>query len=353
MGVLDKFLDIMKLSDDDDYEDDDFFDDDDYDDDYEEKKPKRSLFGGRKKSYEDDEDDFDELPARSSRTSHSSSNKVTPMRQPARRSGANMEVCVIKPNSVDDAREITETLLGGRTVILNLEGLDLEMRFDMETGVYYLRSDALNEAAQTGVQDVWYRMDLSAILDMGGMMEQVHQVVLSHLDFDGQGQLLDVGCGSGALSIRAALIWRAAQVVGIDYWGSAYGYGQAMCEKNAESEGVAARCRFQHGDANRLDFPDESFDAVVSNYVYHNITGADKRALLRETLRVLKKGGVFALNDEMKPHMYGDMEAFAQELRDMGYEDVRLIDTAQEAFGSRRRAAMMMLGDSRMLVGRK
>ena len=98
---------------------------------------------------------------------------------------------------------------------------------------------------------------------------------------------------------------------------------------------------------------DESFDAVVSNYVYHNITGADKRALLRETLRVLKKGGVFALNDDMKPHMYGDMEAFAQELRDMGYEDVQLIDTAQEAFGSRRRAAMMMLGASRMLAGRK
>ena len=38
-----------------------------------------------------------------------------------------MEVCVIKPQSVDDAREITETLLSGRTVILNLEGLDLEI----------------------------------------------------------------------------------------------------------------------------------------------------------------------------------------------------------------------------------
>lgn len=38
-----------------------------------------------------------------------------------------MEVCVIKPNSVEDAREITETLLSGRTVILNLEGLDLEI----------------------------------------------------------------------------------------------------------------------------------------------------------------------------------------------------------------------------------
>ena len=187
----------------------------------------------------------------------------------------------------------------------------------------------------------------------GGMMERVHQVVLSHLDFDGEGTLLEVGCGSGALSIRAALLWPEAQVTGIDYWGAAYGYGQAMCEKNAASEGVAARCRFQRGDANKLDFPDESFDAVVSNYVYHNVVGADKRALLLETLRVLKKGGVFALNDDMKPRMYGDMEAFAQELRDMGYEDVQLIDTAQEAFGSRRRAAMMMLGDSRMLAGRK
>ena len=187
----------------------------------------------------------------------------------------------------------------------------------------------------------------------GGMMERVHHTVLSHLDYDGKGTLLDVGCGSGALSIRAALTWSETKVTGIDYWGAAYGYGQAMCEKNAASEGVGSQCTFQHGDANRLDFPDESFDAVVSNYVYHNITGADKQKLLLETLRVLKKGGVFALNDEMKPRMYGDMEAFAQRLRDMGYEDVRLIDTAKEAFGSRRRAALMMLGDSRLLVGRK
>lgn len=91
----------------------------------------------------------------------------------------------------------------------------------------------------------------------------------------------------------------------------------------------------------------------MSNYVYHNITGANKQALLLESLRVLKKGGVFALNDDMKPRMYGNMEAFAQKLRDMGYQEVRLIDTAKEAFGSRRRAAMMLLGDSRLLVGRK
>ena len=184
-------------------------------------------------------------------------------------------------------------------------------------------------------------------------MEQVHQTILSYMDYDCKGTLLDVGCGSGALSIRAALTWQEAKVMGIDYWDAVYSYSQSLCEKNAASEGAGSRCIFQHGDANKLDFPDESFDAVVSNYVYHNITGADKQKLLLETLRVLKKGGVFALNDEMKPRMYGDMEEFAQNLRDMGYEEVRLIDTAKEVFGSHRRAAMMMLGESKMLVGRK
>lgn len=91
----------------------------------------------------------------------------------------------------------------------------------------------------------------------------------------------------------------------------------------------------------------------MSNYVYHNINGSDKQELLLESLRVLKKGGVFALNDDMKPRMYGDMEAFAENLRKMGYQEVRIIDTAQEAFGSHQRAALMMLGDSRLLTGRK
>ena len=129
---------------------------------------------------------------------------------------------------------------------------------------------------------------------IGGIMEQVHRVVLSHLDYDGQEKILEVGCGSGALIIRAALTWSKAKVIGIDY-------SKALCEKNAVSEGVASRCVFQHGDAKQLDFPDESFDVVISNYVYHNVMGADM-----------------------------------QKLRDMGYQDVRLIDTAQEAFGSHR-----------------
>ena len=187
----------------------------------------------------------------------------------------------------------------------------------------------------------------------GGMMEKVHQTILSSLDFDGHRSLLEVGCGSGALAVRAALTWPEAKITGLDYWGAMYNYSKALCEKNAASEGVGKQCGFVHGDANKLDFPDGSFDAVISNYVYHNIMGADKHALLLESLRVLKKGGVFVLHDNMKPQMYGDMNAFVEKLKSMGFAEVRYVETAEAIFGSKQCAAMMMLGDSAMIVGRK
>ena len=117
-------------------------------------------------------------------------------------------------------------------------------------------------------------------------------------------------------------------------------------------EGVK-NASFRRGNAVKLDFPDESFDAVTSNYVYHNITGKDKQALLLETLRVLKKGGTFAIHDLMSPRRYGDMQAFVQKLRDMGYERVELIDTTDGSFMMPKEAGRLMLRGSTLLVGRK
>ena len=81
--------------------------------------------------------------------------------------------------------------------------------------------------------------------------------------------------------------------------------------------------------------------------------GISKQPLLLESLRVLKKGGVFVLHDNMKPQMYGDMNAFVEKLKSMGFAEVRYVETAEAIFGSKQRAAMMMLGDSAMIVGRK
>ena len=112
MGVLDRVLDVMKLNGDDDEYDDDFYDDDDdfEDEPYEEEKPKR-IFLERK---------INRLLTKKKRKIISLKNQVVqikspPMRQPStRRNAPAMEVCVIKPNAMDDTREITETLPRGK-----------------------------------------------------------------------------------------------------------------------------------------------------------------------------------------------------------------------------------------------
>ena len=173
-----------------------------------------------------------------------------------------------------------------------------------------------------------------------------------HIPDGGTG--LDVGCGSGALTIACAKRNPKAQMFGCDIWSGAYKavFTKKRCEENAVAEGVS-NVRFVEGNAVRLPFPDESFDAVTSNYVYHNIAGQNKQALLLETLRVLKKGGSFAIHDLMSRARYGDMDAFVRKLRAEGYEDVRLIDTTDGRFMGRTEAAMLGLSGSTLLVGRK
>jgi len=95
-----------------------------------------------------------------------------------------------------------------------------------------------------------------------------------------------------------------------------------------------------------------SFDAVVSNYVYHNIPG-DRQAYLLETLRVLKKGGMFAIHDIFSKAKYGDMQAFVKKLTDMGYADVRLIDTTDGTWITKWESVWMELAGSALLIGIK
>ena len=174
-----------------------------------------------------------------------------------------------------------------------------------------------------------------------------------HITLPEGGVGLDIGCGSGALTIACAKRNPQGKMVGIDRWGKEYAsFSLPLCEKNAAAEGVK-NASFRCGNAVKLDFPDESFDAVTSNYVYHNITGADKQALLLETLRVLKKGGTFAIHDLMSPRRYGDMQAFVQKLRDMGYERVELIDTTDGSFMTPKEAKRLMLRGSTLLLGIK
>lgn len=185
------------------------------------------------------------------------------------------------------------------------------------------------------------------------LSRQIVEGVAEYVTLPEGGVGLDVGCGSGALTIACAKRNPQGSMVGIDRWGPEYAsFSKELCERNAQAEGVS-NVSFRKGDACKLDFPDESFDVVTSNYVYHNITGKNKQELLRESLRVLKMGGTFAIHDMMEPARYGDMKAFVEELKAEGYEDVRLVSTTNGEFMTASEAKVMFLSGSKLLLGRK
>ena len=168
------------------------------------------------------------------------------------------------------------------------------------------------------------------------------------------GKGLDVGCGSGALTIACAKKNPQAHMTGLDRWGKEYAsFSNALCLDNAKAEGVEKNTDFVQGDACKLNFPDETFDAVTSNYCYHNIPSTDRQAIILESLRVLKKGGTFAIHDEFTKSKYGNTQNLVKKLQDLGYEKVELLDTSDGLFMTHKEAASLCLVGSGLLVGKK
>ena len=156
-------------------------------------------------------------------------------------------------------------------------------------------------------------------------MDLMQRNLMEHFDWDGRGTALDVGCGSGTITIRTAKTYPEAKVVGVDYWGAGWDYSKELCEKNAELEGVADRCEFKHGDANKLDFPDECFDALTANCVYTQIMGKNGglKSLIDESLRTLKKGSPFVIQDYFeREKMFGSVDKLIEHLKDSGVSEV-------------------------------
>ncbi len=206
-----------------------------------------------------------------------------------------------------------------------------------------------------GFVSVWMYLLYRAFSYNGNrqMSKQIIEGIAEYVKVPEGGMCLDVGCGSGALTIACAKRNPKSSVVGIDRWGKEYAsFSRNLCENNSIVEGVT-NTFFQQGDATKLPFEDETFDAVTSNYVYHNIPSRDRQAILIETLRTLKKGGTFAIHDIMSKSKYGDMDSFVKKLKEMGYEEVRLIDTTDGKFISKWESLWMGLSGSALLVGRK
>ena len=115
---------------------------------------------------------------------------------------------------------------------------------------------------------------------------QLYHRVACAIDWTGL-DALEIGCGRGGGASYVMRRFKPRRLVGLDLAGRAIGF----CRKHHLLPGLS----FEQGDAQRLAFPDASFDVVLN--VESSKSYPDRHAFFREVVRVLRPGGHFLFAD--------------------------------------------------------
>ena len=113
----------------------------------------------------------------------------------------------------------------------------------------------------------------------------------------GPGQhVLDLGCGTGTLTVLTKTLHPEAEVVGVD------GDPMVLDVARAKSKQAGVNIKWDSGLAFELPYPDRFFDRVLTSLMLHHLTSDNKRRTFGEVLRVLRPGGELDMVDFGKPH---------------------------------------------------
>jgi ubiquinone/menaquinone biosynthesis C-methylase UbiE len=152
--------------------------------------------------------------------------------------------------------------------------------------------------------------------------------------------VLDVGCGSGRLTM-AAQGWSGAdgQVVGLDPSPEMI----QVARQNADRAGL--KTKFELGAVESLPFPDASFDVVLNRLMLHHLPGDLKQRGLAEMHRVLKPGGLclvvdfeppksgllrMVVRNHMTPMANVDVREYVPLLKEAGFTNVETGPTSSK-----------------------
>jgi len=189
----------------------------------------------------------------------------------------------------------------------------------------------------------------------GNIQNKIYNLIFDYIKFNGSGKIIDIGCGNGGLTIKLAIKYPNANIVGIDYWGGMWGYSEKSCRDNAKSEGVDKQIEFKQTSASSLPFDDSTFDLAVSNFVFHEVRDTkNKKDLIKEALRVVKPGGHFVFQDLFLSNFYyGNIDKLIIELKSWGLKEVIFVDTSKSPFIPTALRLPFMIGKIGIIYGEK
>jgi ubiquinone/menaquinone biosynthesis C-methylase UbiE len=121
--------------------------------------------------------------------------------------------------------------------------------------------------------------------------DRAQQELISFANIQPHDRILDIGCGTGTLVLMLKRKFPAVQVAGLDP------DPKALRRARRKVARAAISAEFDQGFADNLPYEDESFDRVLSSFMFHHLTDQEREKMLREALRVLKPGGSLHLLD--------------------------------------------------------
>jgi ubiquinone/menaquinone biosynthesis C-methylase UbiE len=125
-----------------------------------------------------------------------------------------------------------------------------------------------------------------------GEIDRLRHRVLDQADLSAGDSLLDVGCGTGTLTIQAARrLGGAGRVIGIDP------APRQIARARSKARRASVAAEFQPGVIEHLPFPDATFDVVTSTLMMHHLPDDLRRQGLAEIARVLRPQGRLVLAD--------------------------------------------------------
>jgi ubiquinone/menaquinone biosynthesis C-methylase UbiE len=147
----------------------------------------------------------------------------------------------------------------------------------------------------------WLTPLYDPLLKWGMREETFKRMLIAQANIHRGSRVLDLGCGTGTLTILVKQTIPSADVIGVD--------GDPEVLKIAGQKATQARVSidWDHAMAYALPYPDCSFDRVLSSLVIHHLTSEDKRRAFQEIFRVLRPNGEFHIVDFGPPHGLGTL----------------------------------------------